>query len=111
MKYSLCGLGGWMGELRAGSGMGREKWGLGELPSIVYESCPSSDPCGTGEMGNEELWPRLGKDQMRFDRCWTLHPLYLFRPVYTGTEISPNPIIHLCQPHFSPSTNQHLKKN
>lgn len=22
-----------------------------------------------GEMGNEELWPRLGKDQMQFDGC------------------------------------------
>lgn len=101
----------WAGWMDGWQWHGEGEMGGGELPGTGCGICPSSDPCCTGEMGNKELWPRLGKDQMQLDGCWTLHPLHPFCPLYTGTKVSQNPIIHLCRPHFSPSTNQDLKKN
>lgn len=89
MKYSLRGLGGWMGKSGAGSGSGRGKCGLGELPGTGCGSCPISDPRGTGEVGNfGQGWIRarircnlMDKDQMQYDGCWTLHPLHPFSTV------------------------------
>lgn len=63
MKYSLRGLGGWMGKLGAGIRTGGVRWGFGEQPGAGCRSCPGSDPCGAREIGNKELWPRPGRAQ------------------------------------------------
>lgn len=61
MKYSLCGLVGWMEKLGAGTGteVGCDG-GLGNSLGQAARAAPAQIRVGAGEIGNEEIWPRPG---------------------------------------------------
>lgn len=72
MKYSLCGLGGWMGKLEAGNGMGRGKWGVENCLAQAVGSAPAQIRIALGKWGTRNFgqgWARIRCSLMGAGLC------------------------------------------